>query len=155
MSGDKTGDEELTRQELEAQESASLVGSPVKAVYDAMIAEDRIDLDPEGMVETLKVFADQAERMRDNAQEAERTLYIDRLGFGEEHLENSRDLLRKYQDKAIGGGLIAESSSMKGQCEQKAQYADGMWLVIRAALRRYAEQEGVTLESILNAGRDL
>lgn len=131
------------------------VTSAARPMYDEMVAQDRIECDPDVLRRGIARCQQHADDMGEFADQARRDLRVDKLGFGEEHLSNSMDLLRKYQDKAVGGGMIPESSSAYGNFAERQQYVLDMKLVLEASLRRYEEQEGINTTNIGNAGGDL
>ncbi|WP_147915145.1 hypothetical protein [Rhodococcus rhodnii] len=69
-------------------------GGPVDQVVAAIASDNRLELDPEIMRQFINDCEDHAIEMSDFADSARRRLRPDKLGFGEEHLSNSADLLR-------------------------------------------------------------
>ncbi|WP_084721722.1 hypothetical protein [Rhodococcus marinonascens] len=121
----------------------------------AALSEGHLNVDPEGLRRCIKMCQDHAENMYELAEQARKDLWIESLGIGEHELESARLLIKKFNDKAVGGGKIAHESSAVGLLFSHQRYALDMKATFEAVLRRYEEQEGITASALGQIGDNL
>ncbi|NLG56384.1 MAG: hypothetical protein GX542_12200 [Rhodococcus sp.] len=81
------------------------------------------------------------EDLRDYVGRANRELYVETLGIGEDDIETARQVVNKFKDKARGGGQIAVESSAVGFLEACATWMEAYRDNLQSELDNYLGTE--------------
>lgn len=83
-----------------------------KAFTENVVGGGRLELDPPaGIEQCIKLCQEHAELMGDLADNARQKLRAADLGIGEQDIDSAKQLARKFDEKAIGGGDIEFSNT--------------------------------------------
>lgn len=134
---------------------ATPAGGVWKQVTESAVNGGPLSINREGIERCIKLCEDHAVAMGALAERSRRELRLDALGIGEEYFESAKLLAQKFQDKAIGGGQIAKSSSAMGLFRAHESYAKDMKSTFEAVLHAYDEQERTNTEKLNATGEDV
>ncbi|NLU81631.1 hypothetical protein [Rhodococcus sp. HNM0569] len=109
--------------------------------FGELCAADAFSIDREGLVGMINLCDEQVTKMTRLAHRARRELWVESLGIGESDIQTAQAIVRKFQDKAIGGGNIPKGSSAVEYLESHAAWARNFGDALREALKKYEEQD--------------
>ncbi|NLU83614.1 hypothetical protein [Rhodococcus sp. HNM0569] len=119
------------------------------ALADAAIASGQLDFDPEKMDGCIRYCDDFVDKLQQLRNRAYRELYMEKLAIGEPDIETAQAIVKKFQEKARGGGSIAQESSAVGYIDSHIEYVRQ----IRDALQKVRDNYQATDdESATNLG---
>ncbi|GAF49848.1 hypothetical protein [Rhodococcus wratislaviensis] len=115
----------------------------------------RLELDPAGIEQCIKLCQEHAELMGDLADNARQKLRAADLGIGERDIDSAKQLARKFDEKALGGGDIEFANTAVGLFGAHQTYAKDMKSMFEAVLARYNEQDAAIASSLGSVGGNL
>ena len=127
-----------------------------KAFTENITGGGRLELDPAGIEQCIKLCQEHAEDMRAFARRARNDLRALDLGIGEKDIESAKDLARKFDEKAIGGSENIDSGNTAvGLFLAHEAYALDMKSMFEATLTRYREQDAAFTGNLNQTGQEL
>ncbi|QYB01782.1 hypothetical protein I1A62_31745 [Rhodococcus sp. USK10] len=127
-----------------------------KAFTENVVRGGRLELDPAGIEQCIKLCQGHAEDMRELARRARNDLRALDLGIGENDIESAKDLARKFDEKAIGGSETIDSGNTAvGLFLAHEAYALDMKSMFEATLTRYREQDSAFAGNLNQSGQQL
>jgi hypothetical protein len=127
-----------------------------KAFTENITGGGRLELDPAGIEQCIKLCQEHAEDMRAFARRARNDLRALDLGIGEKDIESAKDLARKFDEKAIGGSENIDSGNTAvGLFLAHEAYALDMKSMFEATLTRYREQDAALTGNLNQTGQEL
>ncbi|WP_213574289.1 hypothetical protein [Rhodococcus sp. USK13] len=127
-----------------------------KAFTENVVGGGRLELDPAGIEQCIKLCQAHAEDMRILADRARDELRATALGIGENDIDSAKELARKFDEKATGGGdVIAFSNTAVGLFLAHQAYAKDMRSMFEAVLVRYREQDATLAADLGSTGAGL
>jgi len=127
-----------------------------KAFTENITGGGRLELDPAGIEQCIKLCQEHAEDMRLLADRARDDLRATELGIGEKDIDSAKELARKFDEKAVGGSdAIAVSNTAVGLFLAHQAYAKDMGSMFEAVLRRYRDQDAAFTAELGSAGADV
>ncbi|MDV7356540.1 hypothetical protein R4282_26435 [Rhodococcus oxybenzonivorans] len=126
-----------------------------KAFTENVVGGGRLELDPAGVEQCIKLCDDHARRMGELANRARFELRAANLGIGENDIESAKVLARKFDEKAVGGSEISVSNTAVGLFTAHQSYAKDMKSMFEAVLARYTEQDDATAVAFGSLGTTL
>lgn len=126
-----------------------------KAFTENITGGGRLELDPAGIEQCIKLCDDHARRMGELASRARHELRATDLGIGEKDIESARELARKFDEKAIGGSGIGAANTAVGLLTAHQSYVKDMKSMFEAVLASYTAQDEAIAASLGTAGSEL
>ena len=126
-----------------------------KAFTENITGGGRLELDPAGIEQCIKLCQEHADRMKLLGGRARRELRATDLGLGEQDIESARQLARKFDEKAIGGDGIEFANTAVGLFLAHETYASDMKSMFEAVLASYKEQDAATAARLGSVGVQL
>ncbi|MBV6759373.1 hypothetical protein [Rhodococcus opacus] len=119
-----------------------------KAFTENVVGGGRLELDPAGIEQCIKLCDDHAKGWGDLASRARTELRAVALGIGEADIASAADIARKFDEKAIGGEGIDFANTAVGLFRAHQTYALDMKSMFEAVLRRYMEQDSANAAAL-------
>lgn len=135
--------------------AAPPVGDFKAHVTNSVAAGEQFTMNPDGMRECIADCDNHIDELRELHRFARTELYVESLGIGEQGLESARQLLRKYQEKARGGGDMPEHSSAVGYFQGLIDWVTDFRDGLQAALDAYESTDRQNAAAIHTTGSDL
>ncbi|OUS93100.1 hypothetical protein [Rhodococcus sp. NCIMB 12038] len=126
-----------------------------KAFTETVVGGGRLELDPAGLEQCIKLCQDHADHMGDLARRANEELRATDLGIGEKDIASAAELARKFDEKAISGKDIEFGNTARGLFTAHQTYARDMKSMFEAVLARYQEQDEQIAGTLSAAGTEL
>jgi hypothetical protein len=126
-----------------------------KAFTENVVGGGRLELDPAGIEQCIKLCEAHAELMADLADNARHKLRATNLGIGELDIDSAKELVRKFDEKAVGGDDIEFANTAVGLFGAHQAYAKDMKSMFEAVLARYNEQDSAIAANLGSAGARL